>query len=222
MQRIVSVNQNSVHVWRGDSSGALAREDEFLSEAESVGEMQVHALVYGLLCHAHMIAGAAWRAGALLGELLAKPLPRDGWIYATQTPLFARAAIAASRADLAKDLLEGVDRMPPAARVAIDLAEAHLLEANGEILPAVAAYATVAKEMGPFSVPEQGQALLGQGRCLSMLRDPRARNPLQEARRIFDGLSAAPYVKASDELIAGRPPGARDRDSTRPIQVDRG
>ena len=202
LERMVSVLRESVLVWRGDPSGALAREAEFLSEAESGGEMQVHAWVYAMLCHAHVIAGDVERAGALLGELLDKPLPRDGWIYAAHTPTLGRAAIAASREDLAEQLLEGVDRKPPAARVAIELTEAHLLEAGGLIEEAAAAYAGVATEIGPFSRVELGQAFLGHGRCLCVLHDPSARGPLEEARRVFVGLSAVPYVGAVDVLLA--------------------
>ena len=49
---------------------------------------------------------------------------------------------------------------------------------------------------------EQAHALLGQGRCLTALRDPDARAPLREARELFDRMGARPRVEECDALIA--------------------
>jgi hypothetical protein len=51
-------------------------------------------------------------------------------------------------------------------------------------------------------VPEQGFALLGQGRCLIRLARPtEAASVLQHAREIFERLQAAPALAETDELL---------------------
>ena len=51
-------------------------------------------------------------------------------------------------------------------------------------------------------VPERAYALLGQGRCLTILGDPAADQPLRQARALLDQMGARPRVAKCDTLIA--------------------
>jgi hypothetical protein len=64
-------------------------------------------------------------------------------------------------------------------------------------------YADAAARWHDFGVPfEEGQALLGQGRCLMALgRTPEAAAPLAAARDIFERLGAKPALIEVDRLL---------------------
>ena len=89
-------------------------------------------------------------------------------------------------------------------------AGAAIAEGRGTIEEAAESYAAVASRWERFGhVPEQGFALLGQGRCLLGLARPTEATPvLQHARGIFEGLRAAPALSEIDTLLRrARAPG---------------
>ena len=49
---------------------------------------------------------------------------------------------------------------------------------------------------------EQAHALLGQGRCLTLIGDLQADQPLRQARHLFDQMGGRPRVQECDSLIA--------------------
>ena len=87
---------------------------------------------------------------------------------------------------------------------AVVAANAALTEARGDLQAAADAYADAADRWERFGVvPEQGFALLGQGRCLLGLARPTEAAPvLQHAREIFERLQAAPALAETDALLA--------------------
>jgi hypothetical protein len=78
-----------------------------------------------------------------------------------------------------------------------------LAEARGAHQPAADAYVGAAERWERFGVvPEQGLALLGQGRCLLALGRPAdATHALRTAREIFHMLKAAPALAETDALL---------------------
>ena len=68
---------------------------------------------------------------------------------------------------------------------------------------AVASYSAAAAHWRDRGTPyEEGQALLGQGRCLLVLgKAPEAAAPLAAARDIFSRLGAKPALAETDELL---------------------
>ncbi len=83
------------------------------------------------------------------------------------------------------------------------MSDALLAEARGEQAQATAGFVAAAARWHDFGVPyEEGQALLGQARCLVALgRAPEAEAPLAAAREIFARLGAKPALAETDELI---------------------
>ena len=50
-------------------------------------------------------------------------------------------------------------------------------------------------------MPERAYALLGQGRCLQVLRDPDAGESLHEARALFGSLGYRPALAETEALL---------------------
>ena len=64
-------------------------------------------------------------------------------------------------------------------------------------------YADAAARWEQFTeVLEQAHALLGQGRCLTVVGDPGADLPLRQARALFDRMGARRRIDECDDLIA--------------------
>ena len=76
-------------------------------------------------------------------------------------------------------------------------------ENQGDLETAAEGYADAAQRWQSFGVvPEQGFALLGQGRCLTHLgRASEASPVLHQARDIFQALQAAPALAEVDQLL---------------------
>ena len=65
---------------------------------------------------------------------------------------------------------------------------------DGEHAEAASLYAVAAGRWHRFTgVLEEAYALLGQGRCLTIVGDPEANAPFQAARRLFDRLVPVPH-----------------------------
>ncbi len=56
---------------------------------------------------------------------------------------------------------------------------------------------------------EHAHALLGRGRCLAALGDPDARQPLLEARMLFERMAARPRIAECDALMNESAPLSR-------------
>ena len=81
---------------------------------------------------------------------------------------------------------------------------AALDEAHGETDRAATRYADAANHWQSFGdLPEQGFALLGQGRCLLQLNRPaQAKEPLLAAHDIFTRCEMVPALTETDTLLA--------------------
>jgi hypothetical protein len=99
--------------------------------------------------------------------------------------------------------LNHVDVRTPYAQHALVSVHAALAEADGELETALTGYEDASGRWERFGVvPEQGFALLGQGRCLLGLARPIDAVPvLQRAREIFERLGAAPALAETDSLL---------------------
>jgi hypothetical protein len=131
-------------------------------------------------------------------------------VYAPCLPQLVRVALTCGDTDLAEQLLIKADGRNPYSELAAMAAGAAIAEVRRTIEEAVESYATVAGRWEGFGhVPEQGFALLGQGRCLLELARPTEATPvLQRARGIFEGLRAAPALSEIATLLRrARAPG---------------
>ncbi len=90
----------------------------------------------------------------------------------------------------------------PGARSGV-AARATLAEHRGELADAAVLHADAAERWERFQMPwEQGQALLGIGRCcLALSRTSEATAALLRAREMFVHLSAVPAIEETDTLL---------------------
>ena len=154
-------------------------------------------------------AGGSLDAALALVEEL-EGATRDGpaCYRADPLPLVARICRAADQPELAERFLAGADA--PAARYRHCLATAHavLAETKGDLEVAVDRYTAAAEGWRNFGVVlEQGQALLGAGRCATRLggagpAGPGAGAALSRARAIFESLGATTLAAETDRLLA--------------------
>ena len=131
-------------------------------------------------------------------------------------PEAVRVALRLQEVDGARVLAQGPAMdVPVAAHVRIASA-ALLAEADGRLDEAAAGFADAADRWRAFGVPyEEGQALLGQGRCLVAAGRPAdAATPLTAACAIFARLGAEPALLEAEDLVSrtavSRGPAPRD------------
>ena len=80
-------------------------------------------------------------------------------------------------------------------------------------------YAEAAERWLDFgNVPERAYALLGQGRCLTALGQPEAREPLREARELFASMGYQPALAETETLLEQNDRG-RLVSTTTPLQA---
>ena len=205
----VSLTARKAHILacRGAVAEAVALKDRFLPRGRDIGDPQVTSNVLPIAAFIEQAGGALDAAMALVEEL--ERATRDGpaCYRADPLPLVARICRAAGRPELAERFLAGADA--PAARYRHCLATAHavLAETKGDLEVALGRYRAAAEGWREFgAVLEQGQALLGAGRCAIRLGDAEpegtARQALGRARRIFDGLGATTLAAETDRLLA--------------------
>ena len=160
--------------------------------------------------YASVAAATALRA---LGRIEASAGALQGWAntpqpvstveYAWMVPEAIRTALC-SRTDLAESLRHRADGPLPVQCMAKASVDNLLAEAHGERQSAAVGFADAAKRWHRFGVPyEEGQALLGHGRCLLALdRAREAATPLAAAREIFARLGARPALAETDDWLA--------------------
>ena len=192
-----------VLVLRGEVSAATALVHGFLPRSREIADPQVlipSLVIAALIEHA---GGRVSSAADLLGELRDTLEGSAGPYSAFGLPDALRLCLATGETALAKELVEGRDEIQTRGRNAVSTARAVLAEATDDRRGAATAYRDAAlawKEYG--HVPEQGHALLGEGRCLlAMGRADAAREPLTRAREIFADLRAQPLLDEIDPLL---------------------
>jgi hypothetical protein len=171
--------------------------------ARGTGETQLVVAGLGSAALVRHGLGQDAAAVALLAEVEAHPGARDVADYSMQLPAMVRAALGIGGRAIAERLVGGLEPRTPYAGHALVAANAALTEANGDLPAAADAYADAAERWEGFGVvPEQGFALLGQGRCLIGLSRPVEATPVLHAvREIFARLQAAPALAETDALL---------------------
>jgi hypothetical protein len=96
----------------------------------------------------------------------------------------------------------GLPALTPLHQHALTSSHAHLAEAAGNHSEAANLYTDAAQRWQKFgNVPEHAYSLLGQGRCLSVLDDPAASQPLREARDLFASMGYKPALVETEALL---------------------
>ena len=164
-------------------------------------QLVVDGLGASAFVRADLGQGAA--AAELVAELVSYPGAQDNQYYPALLPALTRTALSIGRLELAHRLPDGLLPRHPYAEIALLAANAALREADGDLQAASDAYVSAADRWERFGVvPEEGFALLGEGRCLLSLSQPReAAHVLQRARAIFARLKAAPSIETTDLLL---------------------
>jgi class 3 adenylate cyclase len=167
--------------------------------------------------------GEAPRALELLAQALAVPSVRVTGDYAQVLADIVRLCLALGESGLAQTLVEGVPTLLPVQSHALASAQALLAEMRGGHEVAAAGFADAATRWHDFAVPyEEGQALLGQGRCLVALgRAPEAAAHLAAAREIFARLGAKPALAETEAWLARASAGGATRPSA-PADLETG
>ena len=158
----------------------------------------------------YLVAAATARLGvgdpagcvALLEECEDVLRDKAETLFVYLLPMAVRTAVAAGREDVARRLAAGVDPVLPfAARVERTLA-AQVLELDGELPAAAAAFARAAGGWHDFAMPfEEAHAWLGAGRCLAAGDEAGRIDALQRAAALFEELGAAPALGEADALL---------------------
>ena len=206
----------TVQLMRGEAtSSALEESLDYVERSlEAIDERtgDLVTLVFFLYQATLFAAAIGDRERAVLSLRRISVIPHAGAtdVYAPCLPQLVRVALTCSDTDVAEQLLIKADRRNPYSELAAMTAGAAIAEGRGTMEEAVESYAAVASRWERFGhVPEQGFALLGQGRCLLGLARPTEATPvLQHARGIFEGLRAAPALSEIDTLLRrARAPG---------------
>jgi tetratricopeptide (TPR) repeat protein len=200
---VVRAVQARILTLRGQSAQAAGSLRWLESRCRTAGSPEVAVVGLASSALARAALGQDEAAAALLAEIEATPGAHGDISYGMFLPAMVRTALAIGDADLAARLVDGVEPRHPYTEHALVAAGAALAEARGAHQPAADAYAGAADRWERFGVvPEQGLALLGQGRCLLALGRPAdATHALRAAREILHTLKAAPALAETDALL---------------------
>ena len=192
-----------VRVWvmRGQVAQVAGSLDQLDAASQGTGAAQDVLIFRGSLALGRAALGEREAAATLLAEILHSDTRGDTY-YGTLLAPLVRTAIQIGEPELAARFVSELEPRHPYLEHALVAADAALTEARMDREAAVAAYADAAVRWEGFGVvPEQGFALLGQGRCLvGLSRQSEASPVLRHAREIFEGLDAAPALAEIDGL----------------------
>jgi hypothetical protein len=142
------------------------------------------------------------RARALLHELDQLATLRADVDYAWLLPSLLRVALALGDPTLAQRLTTGTAPVTPIHEHALASAQAQLAEAAGKHADAAQLYVEASKRWHEFgNVPECAYALLGEGRCLTVLNQPDAEAPLHQAKELFASMGYKPALAETQALL---------------------
>ena len=191
----------SVHVARGDPQER--EQATWLLEAAR-GVSHVDISTYGRIAAASVLASDAPNdARAALREIDEQPGSRTSPYYARHLATMVRTALAVGDPELARHLAEALVHRYPLDEHALCAARAQLTEHSGDLAEASKLYAEAARRWQEFgNVPERACALLGQGRCLVVLGNPAAEEPLAEAQALFASMGFKPALAETEALLA--------------------
>ena len=192
--------------WRGQSAEAARLVDalEAAGAGSEVGWTAACALLAASV--ARLALGETREALRLLAQCLA--VPRAVASLADNVPEAVRVALTAGDDGLAAWVMRELESSPEAQKLPLQqlvatTVAALVKEGRGEHEASWAGFADAARRWHEFGMPyEEGQALLGQGRCLVAVgRAPEAAPPLAAAREIFARLGALPALEETDAVL---------------------
>jgi class 3 adenylate cyclase/tetratricopeptide (TPR) repeat protein len=184
--------------------------DELLAMARESGEPQDYALSFSAAVRLLLAQGHQQRASALLVELEQVVGIRADAYYAAALSELVRSAAALRQPELAMRFVDGVEPRTPLFEHALSACRAQLAEAAGDHVEAAQLYAEAAERWRDFgNVPERAYALLGWGRCLAILGEPEAEEPLRTARELFASMGFTSAVAETDALLGPAKAAAR-------------
>jgi class 3 adenylate cyclase len=188
---------------RGEARRAAEMAAPLLAGVRVSGTPQELAAGLEAAAQALLGVGDRCRADELVHELGRVPGVRTDEAYARIVPGLLRCAIRIPTAIAPDELARWCpDDITPLRRHALASCRAQLAEHAAERSEAAALYADAARRWREFgNVPEHAYARLGQGRCLSMLRDPGAEAPLAEARELFAAMGYRRAAAEADALL---------------------
>ena len=193
-----------VRVWvmRGQVAQVAGSLDQLDAASQGTGAAQDVLIFRGSLALGRAALGEREAAATLLAEILHSDTRGDTY-YGTLLAPLVRTAIQIGEPELAARFVSELEPRHRYLEHALVAADATLTEARGDLEAAATAYAEAADRWEGFGVvPEQGFALLGQGRCLvGLSRQTEASSVLRHAREIFEGLDAAPALAEIDGLL---------------------
>jgi tetratricopeptide (TPR) repeat protein len=119
-----------------------------------------------------------------------------------ELPSLVRVALALGDWQLAQQFVDAAEPLNPSSGHAIASSRAQLAEARGDIAGAAERYADASVRWEAFgNVPEHAYALLGQGRCLTALGNPEAKEPLLRAKKLFSSMRYSPALAETNRLL---------------------
>jgi tetratricopeptide (TPR) repeat protein len=190
-----------VLTWRGD----IARASELsrvLHEDATEFDGPWPVVELGVVAHLALAAGDVDRSADVLRELEAYPHMREDWTNVAFLPEITRVALSAVGLEFAQQLATGIPKSPMALRrISLEMVDAELAEARGELEQAAELYASAEEGWRTFSIPERAQSLLGRGRCLLATGNPESEAVLREARKVFASLEAKLFLPDVDLLL---------------------
>jgi tetratricopeptide (TPR) repeat protein len=194
--------QVDVLVRRGDVARAAEIEEELLSRAREIGDPQVLAPALVAAALVEQARGGLPAALALMAEFESVTDPMSQFRLIC-LPDAVRICVAAGGMGEARSLISSRKSSFPRRRFAVLTARAVLAEATGDLGESLSLYSNAATSWREFGVVvEHGFSLLGLGRCLFRLGEPReAVGPLGEAREIFRRLGARPLVTEAETIL---------------------
>ncbi len=194
--------ESHVLLCRGQVADAASLREAFLPRARESSDPQVLIPALATSALIDSSRGDFSAAVSLIEELEQatrdRPLRR-----AHHLPDALRVCAAAGATDLGQTLLEQTNVSAARQLNAVHTARAVLAEAQGQREPSLRLYEEAADRWAKYGfVLEQGQALLGAGRCLLALEhSQRAAKSLQNAQQIFESLDARPLVTETELLL---------------------
>jgi class 3 adenylate cyclase/tetratricopeptide (TPR) repeat protein len=178
--------------------------DELVEAARATNLPGFVSTALAAAARSELARGRPERAHALLREI-----DKGGNVHTSELKWLLRIALALDDPALAERLAGHLDLDNLAGRYALASAQAQLAEAGGDHPTAADLYGRAAKNWEQFGdVPERAYALLGQGRCLRILGDSGADEPLAEARDLFASMGYKPALAETEALFGQARPAA--------------
>jgi tetratricopeptide (TPR) repeat protein len=171
--------------------------DELLKAAREIALPDLIASALAAAAQLLLAQRQPERAQALLHEL-----DQLATIPASRLPSLLRVALALDDLWLAEHLAARVDPVTPDDEHALASARAQLAEAAGDHASAAELYRQAAERWQQFgNVPEHAYALLGQGRCLTVLNKREAGEPLRQAKEVFASMGYKPALAETERML---------------------